>query len=421
MAPPLTPARSTPQRRTPESPGDSSSASDSSSSSDSAPSDAPTSDSPPPPAEAGTCSALTAASTDIYVDSRFTGTPATGAQACPLHTIQAGLTAAKTLGGPRNVHVAGSTPALVYDETGFLIVGPGISLLGGGALTTTISASGSCMVGNTSGTCAVLVQGGGIVDGFTILSPDGDGVWTAPPGTSPHPLVRNSAANGSKNDGIYAFGSVDLGPNIGASGNGNAGVESPAASTGVVHVIAGLNGFNENHGNGIDLSGAATLDFEGGTVSGDSQGIRIGTTPAGSHTITGLTAKANTGPGAVVVYGGQTLTLRSSTLVANTTTGLVYDYATGSALDLGTASSTGGNTFGGMTQADRNGVAGIMLCGVPGPQLADGDSWSTCAPTQTPFMCGGAVTGGYADVAYQYAGGVVSVGGPISGTCSVGP
>jgi hypothetical protein len=399
------------------SPGDSSTASDSPAS-DSAPTDASTPDSPAPPAEAGACSPLTSASTDIYVDSRFTGTPATGAQSCPLHTIQLGLAAAKTLGGPRTVHVAGFTPALVYDETGPLTVGPGITLQGAGVLTTTISASGSCMTGNATGTCAVIVQGGGIVDGFTIVSPGGDGLWTLPPGSSPTPLIRNIAASGSKNDGIVAYGSVDLGPNIGASQNGNAGVESPAGSTGVVHVLAGVNGFNANKGNGIDLSGAASLTFEGGTASGDFQGVRLASNPPASHSITGLTAKSNTGTG-VVVYGGQTLKVRSSTFVGNAGSGLYYAYVGTSTLDLGTSGASGGNVFGGAT--GRNTTAGLTLCNAPASQLADGDSWVSCQPTQTAIVCGTITTGSYTDVAYQYETGVVSTGGPISGSCSVGP
>ncbi len=381
----------------------------------------PSPDGPAPPVEAGTCAPLTGASTDIYVDSRFTGTPATGAQACPLHTIQLGLAAAKTLGGPRTVHVAGNSPALVYDENGPLTIGPGITLEGSGALQTTINASGSCSATSMMGTCAVLVEGGGIVDGFTIISPNGDGIWTLPPASAPIPLVRNVAASTSKGNGIVALGSVTLGPNIGANSNGGSGVESPAGSTGTVHVLAGLNGFSQNKGNGIDLSGGATLTFEGGTASGNGQGIRIATTPAASHTITGLTAKNNTGPGGVVVYGGQILKLRSSTLVSNTGSGLLYNYMNGSTLDIGTGSESGSNTFGGMTQSQRNGVAGVMLCGAPAIQPADGDSWSVCPPTQTAVVCGVSASTGYTDVAYQYANGIVSTGGPISGSCSVGP
>ncbi len=98
-------------------------------------SDAPT-DSSSPALDApsdGSCHPLTASDTDIYVDSRFAGTPQTGALACPLHTILEGITAANMLGGPRTVHVAGSAPALVYDESGAVTVGAGITLLGDGS------------------------------------------------------------------------------------------------------------------------------------------------------------------------------------------------------------------------------------------------------------------------------------------------
>ena len=256
----------------------------------------------------------------------------------------------------------------------------------------------------------------GLVDGFTITCPGGDGVWiTSPSGV---PIVRNVAANGSTGNGIVAFASVTLGPNIGASNNGGSGVESPASSSGQLHVVAGINGFNGNKQNGIDLSGGATLVFEGGTANNNSQGIRLSSTPAGSHVIAGLTAKNNSGPGGVVVYGGQTLELRGSTLVGNTASGLLYYYLSGSTLDLGTSSNPGNNVFGGTSQTDHNGVAGVTLCDAPSSQLAAGDSWSTCPPSQTPVVCGMAKINAYADVAYQS-----SVAGlnPVMGSCTVGP
>jgi hypothetical protein len=368
------------------------------------------------PAEASVCAPLTAADVDIYVDSRFTGTPATGAQACPVHTILEGIAIANTLGGARTVHVAGTTPALVYDETGTVPVASGITLLGAGALMTTISAAGACM----TGTCAVLVQPGAILDGFSVVSPTGDGVWTTA-GNGAVPIVRNVAADSSMGNGIVALGSVQLGPNIVVNSNGAAGVESPAGSVGTVHVVAGINAFSNNKGNGIDLSGAAALNFEGGATNGDTQGIRIASQPSTSHSITALTAKNNTGPGGVVVYGGQTLKLRSSTLVGNTGYGLSYDYPSGntlgSTLDIGTTADPGGNTFGGATSTDRNGLAGIQLCGVPAMQQAGGDSWSTCPPTQLSITCGTAPAM-YVDVAYQSA---VAAVDPVTGACTVGP
>lgn len=370
-----------------------------------------------PPVDAGVCAPLTNADTTIYVDSRYTGTAPTGAMACPLPTIQKGLTAARTLGGTRTVSVAGSTPALIYDETNSLDVTADITLAGGGVLTTTISASGPCTVGSTSGTCAVRVAAGGVLQGFTVTSPGGDGVWTAT--GAPTPVVHDVAADGSKNDGIVAYASVNLGPNISASNNGNAGVESPAGATGVVHVILGLNGFDGNAGNGIDLSGGATLDFEGGTANENFQGIRIDTMPPGSHTITALTAKANSGPG-VVIYGGQTLKVRASSFLGNGASGLYYAYANGSTLDLGTSTDSGGNVFGG--KSSRNTTAGLTLCNAPAAQPADGDSWVNCPPTQAAIACGGSASSNYTDVAYQYQSGVTGTGpGPIAGSCSIGP
>ncbi len=386
---------------------------DSSSTSDSSPPDSASSDAPSPPADAGPCAPLTSASTDIYVDPRFTGSPRTGAEACPLPTILAGITAATTLGGARTVHVAGAIPALVYDESTSITVGSGITLVGGGALQTTIVAAGPC---TSSGTCAVLVEPGGILDGAAVVSHAGDGIWTT--AGSPQPIVRNAAADGSTGNGIVALGSVQLGPNISASNNGKAGVESPAMSTGTVHVVVGLNTFDKNGGNGLDFSGGAGLLFEGGSASNEGQGIRLASTPPTSHSISSLTAKNDTGPGAVVVYGGQTLKLRSSTLLSNTNTGLLYDYVNGSALDLGTASDPGKNVFGGATAKNRNGTAGITLCSVPSTVSASADSWSTCPPSQTAIVCGQTLVSTYTDVAYQGSGATVN---PVSGSCTVGP
>ena len=403
------PAR--PPPRTP--PQIDSASSDSGASSDAGASDAPT-DSSAPALDApsdGSCHPLTAADTDIYVDSRFAGMPQTGALACPLHTILEGITAANALGAPRTVHVAGSTPALVYAESSAVTVGAGITLLGAGALQTTLSASGTCM----TGTCAVLVKAGGIVDGLTVVSPNGDGIWTASGNTAPSCATSRPAAPRATASWSWATSSSDqhlrqqqrrLRRRIALGGRGH--VAHRGRREHVQLRPRQRRGF----------SGSAALDFEGGTANGNGQGIRIAGNPPASHSTTGLTAKGNTGPGAVVVYGGQTLKLRSSVLVGNTNTGMIYDYVNGSTLDLGTIADSGGNTFGGMSAADRNGTSGVMLCGAPLAQLAVGDSWASCPPSQVAVMCGGSASSTYADVLYESS---VTGVNPVSGACGVGP
>jgi len=366
---------------------------------------------------AGACVPLGAGVTDVYVDQRSTASTPTGVQACPFPTITQGLTAAASLTGTRTVHVAGSTPALVYMEASSLAVGANIILSGDGPAKATIQASGTC----GSATCAVTVGGGGVLEGFTVTSSGGDGIVTSD--GMPPAAVHEVVASGSMSNGLLATANVDLGPAFSANGNGAAGVESPQGAGGTVHVIGTTNTFDDNKGNGIDVSGTATLIFEGGTANGNGQGIRLAgaTASIAGHTITSLTATKNTGPGGVVAYNGQTLVLRSSTLTGNTGVGLYYAYAGSGTLDIGTANGNGGNTFAGATTANNNGTAGLRLCAVPAATTltAAGDSWSSCPPAQTFADCGNAAPKGYSDIDYAPA---LTSGMPVvvSG-CTAGP
>jgi hypothetical protein len=382
------------------------------------PSEAGTTDTGATETGPGTCVPLGAGATDVYVDQRYTGSMPTGVQACPFPTITQGLMAAASLTGTRTVHVAGSTPALVYMEASSLDVGANLVLSGDGPGKTTIEASGTC--GST--TCAVTVGGGGVLQGFTVTCSSGSGILTTD--GMPPAAVREVIASGSMTDGLLAMANVDLGPAFSANSNGAAGVESPQGAGGTVHVIGTTNTFDDNHGNGIDVSGTATLNFEGGTANGNAQGIRLAgaTAAAGGHTITSLTATNNTGPGGVVAYGGQTITMRSSTLTGNTGVGLYYAYVGAGTLDIGTANSSGGNTFAGATTADNNGVAGLRLCGLTATTMpvAAGDAWSSCPPTQTFADCGNTTPTGYSDI--DYAPASLSLGGPVAVSgCTVGP
>jgi hypothetical protein len=371
-------------------------------------------------AEAGLCAPLAAGATDVYVDSRFTGTSATGASACPFPTIVQGMTAAAGLTGTRTVHVAGSTPALVYKETGAVTVTANVILQGDGPSKTVVNAAGPC----GAGTCAVMVAGGGTIDGVSVTSPGatgGDGIVADL--ASPAPIVKHVAANGSKGSGVLALGATVLGPNIVANNNGAQGLQSPVGATGVVHVLGGANSFDNNAANGVNIDGAATLIFDGGTASGNAlNGVRlagaVGAGAVSSHVITGLTALLNKNTG-ISASNGQSLALRSSKLLTNTTYGLFYRYAAGSVLDLG-AASAGGNVFGGASIASRNAKAGIYLCASrgAGTQPADGDSWGTCPPTQTSLAGCDVAPSTYADVAYAPA---VAGNPAVATSCTIGP
>ena len=384
----------------------------------------PLGDAPPPPdttppPDGAACAPLASGATDVYVDKRYTGGGSTGTAACPFLTIQAGITAAGALTGTRTVHVAGDAAGLIYSEVGSVLVNHNIILQGDGPLKTTISATGTC----GGGMCAVVVEGGGTLDGFTVISPGGDGILTAV--ASPAPVVKNVSANGSKGNGIVALGSVELGPNIIANKNGGQGVA--ANGGGLVHVNAagagGSNAFDSNGANGINVEAGATLKFEGGLASGNGfNGIRLaGLSPASvvSHSIAGLTATGNKNTG-VSAFNGQTVKIRRSSMVTNGNLGLFYAYSGTSTLDIGVTTDKGGNTFGGATVATRNGKAGIYLCKSRGlgTQPAESDSFSVCPPTQTSLPGCDTAPSSYTDVAYVPA----IVGDPVvATTCTVGP
>jgi hypothetical protein len=371
------------------------------------------------PTDGGACGPLPAGATDVYVDQRYSGATPTGAAACPFKTIAEGIAAANNLTGARTVHVAGDITTINYAEASAITVGTGITLRGDGPLRTKITASGTC----GGGTCAVMVQSGGALDGFTVVSPNGDGI-TATAGNVA-PALRNVSANGSKGNGVVALGSVDLGPVFTASNNGGSGVESPLAATGSIHVIGLTNAFDNNGGNGIDMNGTATLTFEGGTANGNFQGVRLAGMPSaggpGVHQITRLTANGNKGPGGVVAYYGQSIKMRSCTLLANVNVGLLYNYAGNSTLDIGTAANDpGNNTFAVATVANRNAKAGVRLCAAKGlaTQPGFGDTWSACPPQQSPLACDTAITN-YSDIVYAPA--AAATDPIVATTCTVGP
>jgi hypothetical protein len=381
--------------------------------------DAEKKDAAPVDAGVDACTPLSPTAKDVYVDQRNTATTPTGTEGCPFPTILQGTTeaAALTALGTVTVHVSGATPALVYAETDAVTVQGNVNLVGEGARFVTISSNGTC----GTGTCAVQVAAGGVLDGFTVTSTMGDGIVTA--AGPPAATVRNLVATGSKGNGVLALGAIEVGPNIGLDANGASGLESPMGANGKLHVVLGLNTFDDNTDNGIDVSGGAYLEFEGGSASGNLQGIRLGgATVGGAHAISGLIAKKNLGPAGLVAYGGQTLTVALSTFLGNANVGLYYEYAGTGALAI--SGSSGKNVFGTATTANNNAHGGLQLCGSPtvaGASLvnANGDAFSMCPPVQAKATCG-TVLAGYSDVIYDTT---VSLTPPVVDTtgCSTTP
>lgn len=258
-------------------------------------------------ADSVVCSTLSPGATEIYVDKRFAGTP-NGTVGCPFNTILDAMKLAGPWVGTRTVHVAGSTPTLTYSEVASVFVSKNMVPLGDGSDKATISAPSTT-------SAAVIVDGGGTLDGFSISSPTGDGILTQ--SALPPPIVKNVKSVASKNNGITVTGSAELGPNVHFDKNGNCGLFSK--SDGTVHVIAPGASFDGNAASGISLDGVATLKFDGGSASNNGvNGLRLaGTSSGGSavvHTVSALIANGNKAQG-LGVFNGQSLKLRTSTLL----------------------------------------------------------------------------------------------------------
>ena len=375
----------------------------------------PSFDGPGPPIEAGggdavSCSSLPSGATEIYVDKRFAGVP-TGTIGCPFITIGDAMKVPGPWVGTRTVHVAGSTVALWYTETTSVFVSKNMVLLGDGLDKVTISAP------STAAGAAVVVDGGGTLDGFSISSSLGDGILTQ--NALPAPIVKNVKVNAAKTNGITVGGSAEIGPNAHFDKNGFYGLGSKGDGT--VHIIAPNASFDGNSASGISLDGGATLKFDGGSASNNNaNGVRLNGSSGGVavvHTVTSLIANNNKGQG-IGVFNGHSLKLRSSTTLGNYS-GVVFIYMGSNTLDLGVGGDKGGNTFGGATI--HNTRAGLLLCKSKGPgtQPADGDTFGACAPTQSSVsMCD--VSGSYFDVVYS-PGISVSPGDPVTaGSCTMG-
>jgi hypothetical protein len=322
------------------------------------------------------------------------------------------------------VHVAGHSPAYVYQEAAPPVVPSGVILLGDGPTLETITASGNCGQDN----CAVSVKAGGILDGFSVLcsaSSASDGIAAASGGGPNLPaIVRSVKVSRCINAGISAFGSADVGPNVTSTGNAT-GLESPAGASGPLRVLTGTSGpnaFDANSGNGIDVSGTAVLTFQGGSTHNNAQGIRLaggGSSSAAMHSISLLDARNNTGSG-IVAYAGQYLKLRGSLLLGNGGAGLYFQYSStgGGALDIGTTASAGGNAFGGT--GNLNTKAGVQICSTTSIAIqlgVAGDSFGNCPPTEAQSSCTSGTSSTYSDILYDTT---LALAPNVTG-CTVGP
>jgi hypothetical protein len=145
-----------------------------------------------------------------------------------------------------------------------------------------------------------------------------------------------------------------------------------------------------------------------------------------SHTISNASVKQNgvsvagsSGHSGIVVGPDAGLVLRNSVVTKNSGHGVFWTRSTsiGSNLDIGTVTTSGGNTFGGATSANRNAKSGVCIMSAPDTFSAAGDTWSVCPPVASSGSDCGA-TFPYADIAYMKAGAALGV---TSTPCAVGP
>lgn len=354
------------------------------------------------------CGTLAASAVDVYVD-KGSSKPSVGTTDCPFHSIKEATDLAAVSG--RTIHVKGGTAAAPanYAETGAVVVKTGVILEGDGLTTTKITNAAACTGGSN---CAVEVQNGATLDGFTVTG-TGNGIVTgAGDGAA---TLRNLAVTGAQ-DGILALGMLNITGAVQANNNALAGLHANA-TTGfrTVKITGTGNEFNENMGQGILVEGQTKLDATGATASTNKGGgiyLQSTVTVANEHLITGFTIKSN-GSGAAPAGDGirvastSSLKLRTTVLQQNGHNGLSFSFTTMNALDIG---PSGGNSFSSMTSGNKNGAAGICLQNSLGTGSVDanGNKWAACAlvgasVTQTPITVECSAHTGQVEVAYKKA------------------
>jgi hypothetical protein len=375
------------------------------------------------------CGALAATAVDVYVD-KASAKPSVGTTECPFHTIKEATDLAAVSG--RTIHVKGGTAATPanYAETGLVAVKNGVTLEGDGLATTKITNAAACAGGSM---CAVEVQNGGTIDGFTITG-TGNGIVTG--ATDGIATVKNVLVTGAQ-DGILALGVAKLTGGVQLNGNMLNGLHAKASAARTVTISGTGNEFDTNKGKGIFVEGSSKLDATGGEAkNNEGGGIYITATVAAAtpHLITGMTVTGNGTSAAAAdginVASTSSLKLRDSVMQSNTHHGVSFAYSTTNTLDIGAG---GNNTFSSMSDAKKNGAAGLCLndSGATGSVNGNGNKWGDCGvvlspgPTQTVISTGecSGFSGSKVEVAYKKSasGGNNPVSFTGLGTCTVAP
>jgi len=294
---------------------------------------------------------------ELWVDATSTVMSPTGTTTCPFRHIAEAIAYANTLDPttPRAIKVRPG----IYNEGAAIILRKGLTLTGSGVGVTQLSGGGPCTSSTTGYKCVVRVDGGAILERVTVdAAPGGKhGVVTWTPDGS-FPIVRSTAitgATGSAFTGLLVTAGALLGPNIESSGNGY-GLVIWGSQT--VKVVAGTNKFDNNAYIAINHEGTGVLNFEGGSVSNNAGGFKLGEPVPSSpplHSISNAIVKNNAEYG-IRVMGVASAKIRNSTITGSKI-GVIAIHGASNYIDLGNAGSLGNNNFGSPTT--KNTYAGL--------------------------------------------------------------
>lgn len=359
--------------------------------------------------EAG-CPALTNP-LEIWVDATSTVAPATGSSSCPFRHVVEAIDYANKLGGSRTIKVRSG----IYTESAAIILRSGLTLTGAGVGVTKLAGGGACYESTAAYKCVVRVDAGAILERVSVdAGPTGKhGVVVGSSGGS-YAIVRSTAITGAVGDGnagILATAGAILGPNIESTGN-RYGLVIWGNQT--VTVLAGTNKFDNNAAIGINHEGTGVFTFNGGSVSNNLVGIKLGepyTATPPMHDIKDLTAKNNVEVG-VRIMAVASARIRNSTITGSKI-GVMATHGASNFIDLGTSGSLGGNNFGGSTV--KNSMAGVCaLFTQATPMNVQGNTFPECG---TPRSLGDIGTSAgcesiteYEDVWYRGASVPVTTG-----------
>ncbi|MGZ3419726.1 MAG: right-handed parallel beta-helix repeat-containing protein [Polyangiales bacterium] len=358
--------------------------------------------------EADACGALDSA--HVYVDVATTK-PGIGTATCPFPDIQAALAVplvAPTIdagaGGAgilRTVHVAAGN----YVESGKVSIPAFVALVGAGASTTKIVASGACIGGEACAVELAEAHQRSRLEGFTITGAH-TGVVTVAMTTS---LISVSSVSVTGVvDGIHALGAVTL-DHVELHANSGWGVRARGS------VVMTSSQISTHAIGGVLVDGAGSLSASDTSIESNGTGVVIAAN--GGASFDGCRIQKNgssAAPSNGITVGPEgSLRLRNTSLLGNTHNGLAIAFgppsdagAPARTLDLGTGSSPGKNVLSSATTSLRNAHAALCFESVAsgtafaGMVSVEGNSWSACSST-TPTVAETAISGDCASVTTQ--------------------